>query len=292
MRPDIVQTWMYHADLIGGIAARLAGVKSIVWGIRCTSILNKYSVTGLVTRVCAALSYWLPSAIVCCADAAKRSHSELGYCRRKLLTIPNGYDRTAVRLTRTEVREKLGVTTDDVLVGVVGRFDPLKDYRNFLAAAQLVSQDRVDIKWLMVGRGLDSNNEKLNAWIVEFELTEKVVLVGETLDVRSYLNAMDVFVLPSRSEGFPNVLCEAMASKLPCVATDVGDVALVLDGNGELVKAEDHIQLAEGITKILALTSNERHTLGLSACRRIEENYSISAVSAKYREVYESVLGT
>ena len=213
--PDIVQTWMYHADLLGGLAARLAGNRHVIWGVRGSAIPQRaLSATQLVVILCSWLSRLLPSVIVCCAESARVAHAEKGYAQSKMLVIPNGYELTHFKrnpMLRQQARAAFGFGDDDVIVGIVGRFDPLKDYRNFVLAATVVASKVEHVKFLMIGRDIDSTNNVLKGWIDESGFAHKFVLAGERSDIPECLNAMDIFCLSSSKEGFPNVVCEAMA---------------------------------------------------------------------------------
>jgi glycosyltransferase involved in cell wall biosynthesis len=162
-QPDVVQTWMYHADLIGGLAARLAGFRNVVWNIRNTLIpQRRWSRTQFVVQLCAKLSHWVPRRIVCCAEAARSIHVEMGYAAEKMIFIPNGYDLSAFCITsehKQQIREKLGFSQDVVVIGIVGRFDPLKDYPNFVCAAMRVGAARPHARFLMV-RGCHKRSTK------------------------------------------------------------------------------------------------------------------------------------
>jgi glycosyltransferase involved in cell wall biosynthesis len=244
LRPDIIQTWMYHADFLGGVAARWAGIRNIVWGIRGTAIPQTgWSSTRIVVSLCAWGSHFLPRAIVCCAESARAAHAQLGYDQTKLMVIPNGYkleDFNRTPALRQQARTAFHLKENALVIGVVGRFDPLKDYENFLRAAGLVAakyknnthQKDKQIQFLMVGRGLNSGNKILAKWITENKIDGHCILAGEQHYVQLAYAAMDVFCLSSTKEGFPNVVCEAMAMEVPCVVTDAGDAALIVADSG------------------------------------------------------------
>jgi len=187
-RPEIVQTWMYHADLLGGIAARLAGSYTVVWGIRTTAIpQGPFSVTYWLVRLCAICSYIIPSRIICCAKSAKSAHIKLRYAAHKMTVIPNGYDFSTYDQhmnSRAKTRTELGLKDNEIVIGTVGRFDPLKDFHNFVIAASKLSARRVDVKYLMVGRNIEWSNPTLRGWI-ESEGLNKGTSVRFVLPIKS-----------------------------------------------------------------------------------------------------------
>ena len=250
IKPDVIQTWMYHADLLGGLASRLAGVKRVFWGIR-HSTLDKGKAkrsTILIARVCAAVSGWLPESIVCCAHKALSVHADLGYAKDKLLVIPNGYDLSRFKpdvLTGQLVRSELGVTNSEFLIGKVGRFDPFKDHENLLKALAQLKAQGMKFRCLLVGKGLGIDNQPLIHLISTLNLTDRIILAGPRSDIPAVMNALDLHVLASSSEGFPNVLAEAMACGTACVATNVGDALDIIGDVGLTCPPGDSGALAE-----------------------------------------------
>lgn len=293
-QPEIVQTWMYHADLLGGLAAKMGGNRHVIWGIRTTDISTGGSLaTSIVRWLCARLSRWIPDAIVCAAEASRKSHIVVGYDAAKIVVIPNGYDFAGLNASRQErqsIREQCGFTENDVVIGSLGRFHAVKDQENFVRSAALLSREHPQLRFLMVGRCLDWNNTQLRDWIANTGFISRFVLLGERSDVPQCLAAMDMFCLHSRAEGFPNVLAEAMAMGLPCVTTDVGDAAMLLDGAGMVVQKGDAVALAQGVKKLLELGQDNRHALGMRAKARVESEFSMIQARERFEEVYRRVL--
>lgn len=294
VRPDIVQTWMYHADLLGGLAARLAGHRAIIWGIRNTDLFHGAGVSRSllwIMRLCARLSSSIPRAIVCVAEAARTSHTAFGYAAGKMIVIPNGFADAplASAEAKTDARRALGIAEDALVIGSVGRFNEYKDHRTFVRAMGEVAAS-VDASFLMVGRNLDDDNAELQRWIAQTGHPARFLLRGERSDVDRCFAAMDVFCLHSKSEGFPNVLAEAMLAGIPSVATDVGDARLLSDGAAILVPAEDPAALADATTALAVMPSPERERMGLAGRERIRATYSLSRIAARYADLYRRVI--
>jgi len=292
-RPDVVQCWMYHSDLIGGVVARACGVSKVVWGVRTTDLPRSGSIkTKAVRVVCALLSGWVPSRIVYAADASRKLHEELGYSAPKSLVIPNGFEVDALRAARKSravVRRELHILDGEVVIGFVGRFHDDKGPDVFLRAASLVRASHHRVRFIMVGRGMVETNQILMNWISELGLTGAVLLLGERSDVPSFLAAMDVFCLPSRTEGFPNAVGEAMGVGLCCVVTDVGDAGRLVDGMGIVVPPENPTALGAGLIEVSLMSDGERTAIGRRAQARIEENFSMEAVAGLYSDLYASI---
>lgn len=290
-RPDIVQTWMYHADMFGGVAARLSGNRNIIWGIRTSDLTaGSAQFTSVVRKACAFLSRWVPHTIVCVAEAARCSHVHDGYDARRMVVVPNGFDLSRLVAdgeSRSALRERCGFRQDDIVVGTVGRFNVSKDQANFVRAAGILARRHTNLRFLMVGRGLDVNNTELMRWVSETGFPERFLLLGERADVPVCLAAMDVFCLSSRNEGFPNVVGEAMAMGLPCVVTDVGDAALLVADTGVVVPKEDSDALARGIGTLLAMTPEARRKLGLQARERIHAEFTVERTRERFEALYQ-----
>lgn len=299
LQPDVVHTWMYHADLLGGLAARLAGVRQVIWCIRHSNLSkteNKAS-TLAVVRVCAALSAWVPAQIITCSSRAQAVHAAVGYQANKLHVIPNGFelDRFAPSpAARLSVRAELGLAADVLLVGVVARFDPQKNHLGFVeAAAQVVAQMGTampQVHFVLAGKDVDASNTALTQAIAAHGLQQRMHLLGRRDDVPRLMAAFDVLASPSHGEAFPNVLGEAMACGVPCVVTDAGDSAEIVAGTGRVVAVGDMAGLARELVAVLQLPAHERAALGAQARARVEQNYEIGHVTRLYENFYTRVL--
>jgi glycosyltransferase involved in cell wall biosynthesis len=294
MRPDIVQTWMYHADFLGGLVARLAGNRNVIWGVRTTDVhLGCARATSLVRHLCAKVSHWVPHTIVCVADAARRSHSMIGYDPARMVVVGNGFDLAVLRSShweRKQLRSQCGFNAEHIVLGTVGRFNLDKDHANFVKAAGLLAAEHDRLRFLMVGKDLDHANRDLIAWINDTRYADRFVLLGERGDVAACLAAMDIFCLSSRTEAFPNAVGEAMAMGLPCVATDVGDVAALMADTGVVVPTANPEALAQGIAGLLALGADLRLQLGQKAKERIRATFTMVNVRQRFELLYENII--
>ena len=298
-RPDAVQTWMYHADLIGGLAARLAGVRAIAWGIRKSGEhLERSSRSArLVLRACALLSGRVPKAIVCAAQKAAQRHADKGYRRDRLVVISNGYDLsryTPDGAARARARAEWGVVGDAPVIGCVARWDPLKDHANLLRAVAALVRDGRDagLRCVLIGRGMTADNPELGALIDRLGLRERLVLAGPSDDVPAAMNGLDLHVLSSCAEGFPNVVAEAMACGVYCVVTDVGDAAYIVGDTGVVVPAEQAEALARGIeTALREVAARGRERAGEPARARVLEHFDLARMVQSYIAVWRRISG-
>jgi glycosyltransferase involved in cell wall biosynthesis len=294
LQPAIVQTWLYHADLLGLAAGRMANVRRIVWNLRVSELdMRDYRpLSRWTVRACARLSSW-PAAVVANSNAGRLYHQRIGYHPRRWVIIPNGVDTQSFRPdpeARTVFRRELGVATDMPLIGLAARFDPAKDHATFLrAAGKLASQEPV-VHFVLVGEGCTEDNETLRALVEEQGLSGRVHLLGCLDAMPSVFAAWDIAALSSANEGFPNVVVEAMACGVPCVATAVGDVAEIMGDTGIVVPPHDAAALVLGWRALLTAGAARRQALGAAACARVEQHYSLSRMVQEYAELYDSLV--
>lgn len=288
-RDSVVQTWLYHADLVGGVVARLAGRRRVFWNLRCIGRREDHGLaTGLVLRANALLSRWVPQRIVSCGPAVCESHVRLGYRRAPIVVVGNGFDFErfhAGRGGRAATRGALGLAADDFVIGTVARVHALKDYPTLAQAALQVARDVPRARFLWVGEGVDSDAE-LAALLGRLGLGDRVVRLGLRVDIPDLMRAMDAYCLPSRREGFPNVLGEAMACGLPCVSTDAGDAAYLLGDRAWVVPVESPAPLAAALTRLARLPAEERQAIGDANRHRVTARFSIRSVWQQYLAVY------
>jgi len=295
IKPDLIQTWLYHSDLVGGLAGKFSGGIKTFWSIRQSNIdtdSNKRS-TIWIAKVCSKLSPWLPDKIICCSYAALESHVALGYSKEKMLVIPNGFDLDAFHPdpeARKSVRKEMGLDEKTYLVGIVARFDPQKDHQNFIHAAEFIRKSNSSVHFMLCGEGIGNENSQLKQWIKQAKLEDRFHLLGIRNDVSRLVAAMDVAVSSSLGEGFPNVVGEAMACAVPCVVTDVGDSALIVGDAGRVVPAKDPEALATAIIELLRTSPEFRQQLGKQARERVKYNYSLDSVVMKYEAVFRGVV--
>jgi len=293
-RPDVVQTWLYQGDLIGGLAARLAGNRAIAWGVHSSLLdarITKQTVLWTI-KACARLSSYLPQKIVCCAETSQRLHAEMGYPAEKLVVIPNGFDLEHYKpdaAARRSVRQDLGIPEAMPLIGLIGRFHPEKDHENFIRAAALLHQQLPEAGFLLCGTDIDWENQALAGWIKEASLQHCFYLLGRRQDVPRIYTALDILALSSYSEAFPMVAGEAMACGIPCVLTNVGDAALIVGETGLIVPAKNPRALANAWFELINLGIEKRRELGKAARQRIEKHYSIAQSTTRYENLYREM---
>lgn len=295
LKPDLVHTWMYHADLVGGISARLAGVPAVTWGVHHSNLSPQQNkrTTLVVVKVCSWLSHHIPDRIFSCSDVAREIHVNIGYPAEKFTVIPNGINLAHYSpdpAARNSVRNELNLSEETRLVGIIARFDSQKNHEGFMQAAGLLHAQRPDVHFLLAGRGMDKDNADLERWMKEAGVSDVSHLLGQRDDVPRLMAALDISTSSSWGEAFPNVVVEAMACGVPCVVTDVGDSAYIVGDTGLVVKPGDMSGLADAWEKLLQLPPRERQELGRLARTRVADNFEITRIVALYEEYYKNTV--
>ncbi len=298
VRPDLIQGWMYHGNIAATVATLFLRLSlhsvRLVWNIRQTlyDIGYEKRLTRLLidlNRLCSRL----PSKVIYNSTLSAEQHEGIGFSIKRREVIPNGFDLQRFRpdgSATVTLKRQLGMPMDTLLVGHISRFHPMKGHTTLLQAARLVVDDLGEqnrVRFLLIGRGVTKQQDELVRLIDELELSPYVSLMGERSDVERIMAAVDLVVSPSSwGEGFPNVVGEAMACGTPCVVTDVGDSATVVDNTGRVINAKDYNAMAREIEMML-LNQEKRIELGDQARRRVEEHYSIDAIATRYQNFYQ-----
>ena len=293
-KPDVIQTWMYHSDLIGGLVGKILKVP-VIWNIRHSNLDPKCNkkTTIWTAKICAKFSKILPKKIICCSHASKDVHSKLGYDENKMVVIPNGFDLDVFlpdKQGREKVRKELGLDDKTIVVGFAARFDPQKDHKNFFEAVRIVHKVYPNVHFLLCGDGINWDNKKLKEWIEKSGVKKVTHLLGRRDDMKDIYNSIDIFCSSSSyGEGFPNVIGEVMACEVPCVVTDVGDSAIIVKDTGFVVPSKNPEALAEAIIKMIEMGEGKRKELGKRARDRIKENYLIEKIVKNYEQLYKKI---
>lgn len=293
-RPDVIQTWLYHSDLIGGLLGRMAFVSKIVWNIRCEALRPERAgrMTMVVFNICKILSYFIPSKIVCVGERAMKTHIQSGFCERKMTVIENGYDHNRFHFSihnRKKIRDELGVSENEIIVGSVGRFHRDKGQDLLLKAAVSVLKNNTQVKFVFVGRDCSYQNSSIENLRISEALRSRILLLGEKSNIDEMLSAFDIYCMPSRSEGFPNSLAEAMLTELPCIASDVGDANVLSSGTARLIEPGRIDLLAVEIEKMIDLPKEERIAIGKKAREQVVKNFSIVTARDKFNALYSKL---
>ncbi len=292
INPDVVHTWMYHSNFIGGLVAKTLGIKRIIWSVHAFNIqqgMLKFK-TRLLVRMLAIFSYFIPNQIICCSQSTLNVHKKLLYSQEKLIFIPNGIEPKNFfysRDYRISIRSELGLKDEDILVGCIGRYDVQKNQIGFLDIVSKIVSKHSNYHFIFVGRDNDVHNSDLALALKTLNLNQRLHLLGERDDVNEILSAIDIFALPSKGEAFPISLCEAMLCEVPCAASNVGDVSYIMGNLIEAIDIENFELFYERIIDLGKKSHYERRQLGRQLKQRVLDKFSIEKIAKYHEELYE-----
>ncbi len=295
LKPDLIQGWMYHANLAAQVASNFCHQKvPVTWCIQCSiySLAFEKKMTASIIRLCAYLSKFAIQ-VVHVSRISQKQHEALGYCRENSCVIPNGVDTllfTASVEAKAKLCSELGLPEQALFIGLMARYHPMKDQANFLKAAALLLKAYPDVHFILAGQGVDRQNEVLTQLIRELGIAQQTHLLGERHDIPRLTAALDIASLSSAyGEGFSLALGEAMSCGVPCVVTDIGDSAWMVDSTGRVVPPRNPEALANAWKELIDLGAEGRATLGQAARARAIAHFSLDSVVDQYEALYESV---
>lgn len=290
LRPRVVHSRNWGA-LDAVIAARLAGVRFVIHGEHGREASDPRGLNRRRNRIRKVLAPFVSRFVTVSFDLRRWLVGTIGIPAEKVVTIHNGVDVDRFGTgDRHAVRRALGLSDETLVIGTVGRLDPIKDHAALLAAVAQLGDVRPRVTLVIVGEG--PCRPSLERDIIRRGIGDRVIMAGERLDVPDLLAAFDVFALPSLGEGISNTILEAMAAGLPVVATDVG-------GNPELVEHDvTGLLVPSGSSSALAAAVRAYSSdTGLAALHgkagreRAARELSLDHMAGAYTRLYTSLSG-
>jgi glycosyltransferase involved in cell wall biosynthesis len=274
-RPDVLQGWMYHGNVLAALAHRLVpGRRSrrLMWNVRASNVDDKRY--GRIVKLNAMLSS-VPDIVIANSQVGINFHLGHGFHPRRIEIIPNGIDTNRFRpdpAARRRLRAELGIASDSVVAIHIARADPMKDHATFLTAMARLP----GIIGLLVGAGTQ-----------EMSLPSNVQALGQRNDVEGLVACADIVVCTSAfAEGFSNALAEGMSAGLIPIATDVGDARLIVGDTGSIIRPRQVAELENAIAAQAAKPLDERQRQGLRTRTRIVENFALQRFVERFAMLY------
>ena len=294
-KPVLIQSWMYHADFLTILIKIFMPKINIFWNIRNSNLNLKWAKlsTIFLAYFCAIFSYLIPKTIICCSNSSKKTHAQYGYCKKKLFVIYNGFDFHKFKYSenlRKVWRKKLNIKKEDFVLGMFARWHPQKNFKLLVQVFNKLQSFDKTFRLLLVGKNI-KNNKSLSELVGKNK--KNVILKNEILNINEIYNTLDLFVLLSKgNEGFPNVLAEAMLTKVLCISSNQGDAKRIIGNFGWLTKNEkDLYSLGTQIAKIkkLYVCKKKYYKKKQSSARNhIIKNFNLNLMIKKYQEAWGS----
>ncbi|WP_180182891.1 glycosyltransferase [Acinetobacter sp. YH01020] len=280
LQPATVQCWMYHANALTSLSViGLAKKPKVVWGIHHSLASPKDE--SISTKIALGISKILsqqPCAIIYCAHSSMQQHQAFGFKNGNSQVIANG-----VFLDKFQPNPQLH---EPIVIGFAGRYHTAKGYPYLFETMGLLKDQ--DIIFKIAGSGASLENPEVKALFDQYQLdSQKVHLLDQISDMPAFYQSIDAFLMTSITEGFPNVLVEAMASGLPCISTDVGDAQYIVQELGEIVPPRNSAVLVQAILNYVQQSNDEKLQLKQAVRERVEAHFSIEKVSQQYMQVWE-----
>jgi glycosyltransferase involved in cell wall biosynthesis len=295
VRPELIHGWMYHGNLAAGwLRNRYAPAAPLVLGIRQSlyDIRRERILTRMVIHSGASHSQ-VAAALIYNSAVSRQQHSALGYRDDVARVIPNGFDTAKFSLTaeaRSCSRARLGLNDSEFAVGMVGRFHPVKDHLTFVRASARLAKELPMARFFIVGPGCTPKNSALREVVRRNCGSARIELLGAWRDTETFYPALDAFCLTSLSEGFPNVVGEAMSCGVVSVCTSVGDVPQLIGDVGFLVPVGDFRAIATHLLQIARFDAGQRVAASNAARQRIIANFAMNDMVWKYMNLYYQVI--
>ena len=281
--PDVIYSYLGVANILSVLIRFFIPDTRVAWGVRASNMnLEEYDwLSRWSYRLECRLSRFA-DIIIANSQAGLKFAVAHGFPEKKLTVIPNGIDTKRYypdKLAGETLRKAWGVAENKLLIGMVGRIDPMKGHAVFLEAAALGQREHKQLRFVCVGTGEAEYEKAMHQLATDQGLDNVLIWAGRHADMHAVYNALDIASLSSLyGEGFPNVLGEAMACGTPCVATDVGDSALVIGNTGRVIPANNSQALFTAWNELLLLESDDFNQLSQQARKRVINEFSVKAL--------------
>ena len=292
INPDIIQSWMYHSNFLS-IFIPKKYYNRIFWNIRHSELNLRISkkMTILLSIICGLFSRFVPKKIIYCSEKSIKFHeNNQYYCKKKTRLIDNGYsDKTYYPSNnlRLNFRKKNKIKKTDIILGYAGRYAKQKNIESLLNAFSKIVKNYENAHLYMVGKEINLQNKELINIISGLNIKDKIVLLNEQKNLLEFYNGIDLLVLTSHSESFPNVIAEAMLCSTPVLASNAGCSKKIIDKYGFVLNKNDYLSITKGLKRSINILENKKRnwkSLKKNVRLQIKNKFSIEKMANNYFE--------
>ena len=288
--PDIIQSWMYHSNFISIFIPKIFHSK-IFWNIRHAELNLEISKkkTILLSMICGLFSRIIPQKIIYCSEKSIKFHEKNHfYSKSKTILIYNGYsDKNyySSSTLRLNFRKKNKIRKTDIILGYAGRYAKQKNIQSLLHAFSQISKNYENVYLYMVGKDISVQNEELFNKVSDLNIKNKVFFLNEQKNLLQFYNGIDLLLLTSHSESFPNVIAESMLCSTPVLSSNAGCSKKIIGKYGLVLKKNDYLSITKGLKKIINRFINKKKKwkhLKKNVRLQIQKNFSIEKMTNNY----------
>ena len=290
INPDIIQSWMYHSNFLSIFIPKKYHNR-IFWNIRHSELNLTISkkMTILLSIICGLFSRFVPKKIIYCSEKSIKFHeNNQYYCKKKTRLIDNGYsDKTYYPSNnlRLNFRKKNKIKKTDIILGYAGRYAKQKNIESLLNAFSKIVKNYENVHLYMVGKEINLQNKELINIISGLNIKDKITLLNEQKNLLEFYNGIDLLVLTSHSESFPNVIAEAMLCSTPVLASNAGCSKKIIDKYGFVLNKNDYLSITKGLKKSINILENKKRNWKLlkkNVRLQIKKKFSIEKMANSY----------
>jgi len=294
--PDVIQSWMYHSNFITLFIPKIFHFK-IFWNIRHSELNTTISkkMTIFLSLFCGIFSRIVPKKIIYCSNKSINFHENRHfYARNKTILIENGYSDKAYhpsKYLRKNFRKKNNINRSDIILGYAGRYSKQKNIQAMLIAFSKFVKLHNNVNLYMVGNGINILNKKLKTIIYNLKIENKVFLLDQKKNLTEFYNGIDLLLLTSHSESFPNVVAESMLCMTPVLSSNAGCSKKIIKDYGFIIMKNDYLSIKRGLEKSINIFQNKKKKWKLikkNARLQIQNNFSIEKMANTYLEKWLS----
>ena len=290
VNPDIIQSWMYHSNFITLFIPKIFYEK-LFWNIRHSELNSKISkkTTIFVSIICGLFSKKVPKKIIYCSERSIKFHENYHfYSREKSTLIYNGYsDKTyfPLRRHRFKFRKSYNIGKSDIIIGFAGRYAKQKNIYSMLFAFSKISKTYNNVYLYMVGRDISKNNINLINYINSLKIDNKVFILNQQNNLLEFYNGIDLLLLASHSESFPNVIAESMLCSTPVLSSNAGCAKEIINGKGFMMKNNDSKAIYKDLKRTINFFKYKKKDWKIikkNSRSQIQKNFSIPNMANRY----------